>query len=310
MRSLDDKKIELSEDNLSEIEVQQIKKDMKQRIKQNSFRQKRYLKAAVIVAGVMLVGVATPTIAKNIPFVDDIYSELISVGKHKDYIQSLGEERVFDGGKIIIDNFAMTKDRAIIIAKIEMENELSDEEMEKIQLVENFDKDWNLSSGGRSWRTERVDSKSFIMEYSFTWEGHDLAREEEKFSFVLSNGEKNFAQFDIAKKAGDYVEDVERIIMQDVNNTNANIKMLEATVLDTKLTLQINGLSAEDMNKYTNFSKLKIDGTVYEHYRYGASGENYEIHQFVYDGVNSELIRNAKSIEFLGMNEEDNIKIR
>lgn len=258
----------------------------------------------------MLVGVSTPTIAKKIPFIDEIYNEFMSVNKHKDYIQSLGEERVFNGGKIIIDNFAMTKDRVIVIAKIEMENELSDEEIEKIQLVENFDEDWNLSSGGRSWTTHRIDSKSFIMEYSFTWEGHDLAKEEEKFSFVLSNGEKNITQFDIAKKVGDYVDDIEKIVMQDVSNETTKLKILEATVLDTKLTLEIDGLSGEQLNRYTDFSKLKVDDTVYEHYRYMASGENYEVHQFIYDGVSSELIRNAKSIEFLGANEEDNIKIR
>lgn len=108
--------LKLSEDNLSEIEIQAMKKNIKSKIKKP--RKKGRIvaaSAAIVITGTMF----TPAVAKNLPFISDIYKKLGFFDGYEKYTKYIGESKTDNGYKVTIDNISTNGGNILVAIKIE-----------------------------------------------------------------------------------------------------------------------------------------------------------------------------------------------
>lgn len=306
MDKFDKNKIELSKDNLSDLEVKKIQINIQKKVKKNN---KIGLIKVAIFAGISttIVGMVTPAIAKNMPVIDSIYSEVIK-DRDINYMQELGEQKKFDGGYIIVDNFIFTRNRIDILAKVVFDEKLLETERSLIQLVGEWTDDLKKTSYGTISRDEWIDEKTLVLEYTFRWHEEDIENNKiDKFNFVLNNGNKNIAKFSIDSKIADYLDDIKIIDVNKDINTDMKIKTLESTVLQSKVKIETN---LNELNQITNSldssnniieknNILIVDGKEYVNTEFITLGKEFNNLEYIYDGLTSEIIEGATSIEFV-----------
>lgn len=282
--------IELSQLNISEIEMEKIKKNVKKKLRRRGNIKRKIAASAVAV---MLVGViSTPAVASNIPALNNIYKQLGLFKGYEKYTNYIGQSKESNGYKVTIENIIAIPNKLQAVVKIESEEPLKKSPKEdNFMFRVNMDKRKSGSSSSSSGDTYYIDDHNVILNYTESLNGDtypkqgDLKLNIQKLSkdFKETELDLNFdakVDFSSAFKDKYYIE-----INKSIND-KTKINSLESNAMGSKLTF-----SGEDIRYiYDSWGPqyyIEVDGKIYSK----TYGDNMD-----FLDLTADVIRNAKSI--------------
>ncbi|MEG1483037.1 DUF4179 domain-containing protein [Clostridium sp.] len=287
-------KIEMSKENLSEIEIYSIKKNIKKKLKKRN-NKKKLVASAVAIA---LVGIiSTPAIADNIPVINNIYKQFGFFQGYEKYTNYIGQSQERNGIKVTIENIIAVPNQLEAVVKIESREPLKLNPKED-NFMFNVNMDMNTiksgtstSSGGDSYY---IDNNTMILNYKETLSGStypkkgDLSLQIKKLSedFKITELEMTF---DIKVDFTTAFKDKYNLDIKQYVNDSVKLNKLKSNAMGSEL--EFTGEDAESLNdvwgpKYC----IEVDGKIYTK----KFGSNMDFPQLTAD-----VMRNANSINFI-----------
>lgn len=289
--------LELSEDNLCEIEIEAIRKQIKSKIKKP--RRKGKIVAAstaILITGTMF----TPAIAKNLPFISDIYKELGFFDGYEEYTKYIGESKSDNGYEITIDNIVGTQNKLMFTIRVKSPVKLSDDDIPTILIGANLNEFAKANASAMSTTGKRIDD----FNYAYTIEQvitENLIPEKGNVKILVSKHKpmtlenQMSVEFDLNIDFKSAFDETKIIKVNKNISDESIIREITTTISDTTV------ISKHIKNDYDEFRDrysyyLNIDGTIYSNYGGLISDA---ISRVDFPLVTSEMIKNAKNIEVI-----------
>ncbi|MGL5577465.1 MAG: DUF4179 domain-containing protein, partial [Sarcina sp.] len=308
-KDIEENKVELSNDNLSEFEIASIKREMRKKV--GNGNKKNFKKVAVAAAGIAVIGGGLPAIAESIPALKEIYNETIMARDYKEYTQYIGAVKEFDGGTVTLDNLIITRDKMMVLVEVKTDEKIPVGDENKFYLMSNFNKEWDMGSTGFMGKSSRIDDNTFMLESELNWEGHEL-KENEEISFVVAYGDnKRVTKFDLKADIGNALDDVYDLEVNKNINDEITLVGMDSTILATSLKFNkvpSDEVISKEIALYETV--LKVDDKYYFGESFGPSGKaNSNEVKTEYRSITKEELEKAKSIEAIIFENTDiNIK--
>lgn len=306
--------LELSEDNLSEIEIEAMKKNIKAKVKKPRKKGKVVAaSAAIVITGTMF----TPVVAKNLPFISDIYKEFGFFDGYEDYTEYIGKTNIENGYEVTIDNIAVSEDRIMMAIKIKSEKKLDKETI--FQPMVNVLETFKLRSSSSSEQCILVDENTMVLMSNIDINGGKIRKKENldlkiyKIPKDLEKGDTELiTEFDIKADFTKALKNSKEIsVDKDINDIK--VSSINGTVLGTIINLQHkefigNSIDLEKggnefklyQGKVDNIFYIKLDDKIYVPENEGAiSGEG--IFKESFSKLDYAEIEKAKSVEIIGV---------
>lgn len=294
--------LELSEDNLCEIEIEAIRKEVKSKIKKP--RKKGKIVAAstaIIITGTMF----TPAIAKNLPFISDIYKELGFFDGYEEYTKYIGESKSDNGYKVTIDNISTNGANLLVGIRVE-----SEKEEIKNKYINCFTELINKPKSGSVSATSSfsyIDNKTAIITHSINLSDINQISSNKGIKLVISmldevsNNNLMNVSFDLNADFKGALSKLKVINVRKKLNDNIYIYSLKGTVkgsnLKVKDTLIYNDSNPNYMIDHKYY--LNVDGVIHKVDINNSSNFDDGIGSFNFPYLTAEEIKSAKSIELI-----------
>lgn len=285
--------IELSKEDISELEKEKLKRRLKRKIKKNNHFKKR---VAICGTSIILIGViGTPAIASNIPILNNLYQQLGLFDGYEKYTNYIGETKESNGYKVTIENIIAVPDKLQAVIKVE-----SEEPLRKNPKSDNFMVNVNIdrpeSGTSNSFETDSyyIDDHTIILNYKESLSGGtypkkgDLTLNIQKLSidFKESNLDLTFdakVDFSSAFKKKSTIK-----INKDIND-NTKIEKLVSNAMGSEVVF-----SGDDIryayDSYAPLYYIEVDGKIYSR----TYCSNMDFPELTYD-----VIKKSKSINIV-----------
>lgn len=296
--------IELSKEDISELEKEKLKRRLKRKIKKNNHFKKR---VAICGTSIILIGViGTPAIASNIPILNNLYQQLGLFDGYEKYTNYIGETKESNGYKVTIENIIAVPDKLQAVIKVE-----SEEPLRKNPKSDNFMVNVNIDRPGsgtsNSFETDSyyIDDYTIILNYKESLSGGtypkkgDLTLNIQKLSidFKESNLDLTFdakVDFSSAFKKKSTIK-----INKDINN-NTKIEKLVSNAMGSEVTFLGDDIRYA-YDSYTPLYYIEVDGKIYSR----TYGSNMDFPELTYD-----VIKKSKSINIIVLDTNKLVKYK
>ncbi|MGG7098772.1 DUF4179 domain-containing protein [Clostridium sardiniense] len=285
--------IELSEINISEIEIKRTKKNVKNKLKKRGNIKRKIVASAVVV---ILVGViSTPAVASNIPVLNNIYKQLGLFKGYEKYTNYIGQSKESNGYKVTIENIISIPNKLQAVVKIESKEPLKKKaKQDNFMLRVNMDKRKAGISSSSSEDSYYLNDYTMVLNYKEDLNGDtypkqgDLTLNIQKLSEDFKEVELDL-NFDAKVDFSSAFKDKYNIVINKSINDKTKIKSLESNAMGSELTF-----SGEDI-KYIYDSwgpkyYIEVDGKIYTR----TYGDNMDFPELTAD-----VVREAKSINVI-----------
>lgn len=294
--------IELSKIDISELEINRLKNNVSKKIKKGRNIKRTVMTAAIAVA---LIGtISTPTIAANIPILNDVYRQLGIFSGYEEYTNYIGESKESNGFKVTIENIIATPNLLEAVVKVESSEALKRNPKEDNFYISVKMGDSKLGRAGSSGsQPYYIDDHTVILNYKEKLEGDKFPKLGElKIDIQKRTPELEAMDLDLSFKANiDFTSAFKNNYDININkqvNKKFELKKLEANAMGSELKF-----SGEDTSYlYDPWGPryyLEVDGKIYAQ----TLGNNMDFPQ-----LTANVLRNANSINCIISDTENEIK--
>lgn len=289
--------LELSEDNLCEIEIEAIRKGVKSKIKKPRKRGKIVAAStAIIITGTMF----TPAIAKNLPFISDIYKELGFFDGYEEYTKYIGESKSDNGYEVTIDNIVGTQNKLMFTIRVKSPVKLSNDDIPTMIIGANLNEFAKVKASAMSTTGKRIDDFNYAYTIEQVITGNLIP--EKGNVKILVNKHKPMTlenqmsvEFDLNIDFKSAFDETKIIKVNKNISDESIINEITTTISDTTvISKHIKNDYDELRDRYSYY--LNIDGTIYSNCGGLISDA---ISRADFPLVTSEMIKNAKNIEVI-----------
>lgn len=328
--NFDIESLELSTDNLTEIELREMKYKKKLIARVKGSKRKLIVAASALI---ITAGMCTPAIANNIPILNEIYAELGIFDGYEDYREYIGQTKRVGIYEISIEDMMVFEDVMQIAIKV-----VSDEKLDNTNFrIQTF-------SGGSVGTTnlKRIDDYTMITTLaSYSTDGHIDGKQafNIEVSEVKNNDEMTVRSLHTFEVKADFNNKKGEMVEFDINETikDNGSQLLRLTANNASVRLEISngdtteryrlrdelfelhdkiydnegnlreGVSNKQLKKYEELNiatskeesydlALKVDDKIYNT-NFGFGDEEKMSH--IFEQINIDDIKNANSVEVL-----------
>ena len=294
--------IELSKENISELEVEKLKKNVKSRIKKGNGIRKTAITGGVAI---VLIGIiSTPTIAANIPIINDLYKEIGLFSGYEEYTNYIGESKESNGYKVTIENIVAIQDKLQAVVKIESSKAFTRNPKDDNFIINvNMDNRQKGSSSSSGTSNYYIDDHTIILNYEESLEGDKYPKQGELTIDVQkrlegSEGNELDISFNVKIDFSSAFKEKYDININKPINEGLELKKMVSNAMGSEL-----NFSGDDSSYLRDpwgpRYYMEVDGKIY----YKVSGSNMDFPQLTAD-----VLKNAKSINCIVLDTKKEIR--
>lgn len=297
--------------SFTEAEKRKIKNNIRKRVCEER-KKDRKIKMAIAAASLtIVVGVSSvPAVAKNIPFISSIYEKMGFGQKYLDYSNYIGETIEHNGTKVTIDNIIGTKHKIVILAKVESEKEISQDDFGKIMI--------GSGSGGSVVRYTGENCEKMIYAEGSSFDGNKK-KGDLKVRVSFPDGYIETVNYPIDfTRAFQEVKDID--IEKDIKPLGLRVKKIESDILGSRMYTTSIANKAERVQEpqsvinENNRIMIKVGEKFYPLNSWMGDGatREYDLPKGLYNEINSNteveifpIITTVESEDIWNLEEED-----
>lgn len=294
--------IELSDMNISEIEIKKIKKNVKKKLKKRINIRRKIVASAMAI--VLVVVISTPAVASNIPVLNNIYKQLGLFKGYEKYTNYIGQSKESNGYKVTIENIIAIPNKLQAVVKIESKKALKKNPKEdNFMFRVNMDKRKSGSSSSSGGDIYYLNDHTMILNHTESLDGDTYPRRGDLTLHIQKLSEdfketKLDLKFDAKVDFSSAFKDKYNIEINEPINDKTKIKSLESNAMGSEITF-----SGDDIRKsYDPWGPqyhIEVDGKIYTR-KYG---DNMEFPELTAD-----VVKSAKSINIIVSDIKEPIK--
>lgn len=298
LKEFDYNNFEVSQEDLSEIEIELLRKN----ILKNKKLKNRKKKVIAAAAAIMIIGtVASPAVAKNIPILTRVYEALGIFDGYEDYTKYIGLSQNAGEYVITIEDMAVSKTKSTVSIKIEGTEKIRNDVFFSAMVANS-----GVSSSASNTRTYQVDDKTVIIAVEVrAIDGEFDAKQ--KFEIAVNEIDESKDDDEIAIETisnfnfkADFTNFMQDQIEIPINKScgNYDFKEIVSNKTGTELVANIKNIVYDEnfVPMYLNDKiYIIVDGVAYS--TIGGSISDSGIYRCEFENLTSEIIENAKSID-------------